>query len=385
MPDVNQIRFKAGTMQHFITTKSFALGAIGQIPKGADIYFDGSKVEFGGTEYSFPQFRAALRQGWAVLEGDYEEGNPEYDRKVSANIQVRHATNGGNPMQPQQRMSIATTESDERQVGTVGRHAQNTKDRNANYRRGDAPNTSSTNMGVEVEEQDGVPVRTLKTAAGEKAKQARTTLTAGSVGETLRQANSSGVIDPGEGITQEEMLERMPDEDRAIYLAQLEAKKSQYVDEPPMAGRKVVGRVISREPQQREGGAMTSRVSTAVGSVAVADMAGMAPGVKPKESVLVEDGITFRNTNGPEKLAPQVHPREASRTVQGQDVRRQIAKLMCPDFPDNYDFAVSPRKKIARLMADYEDRPDVIKAVYAAESDDFKAALVEEFPQAFGG
>ena len=61
------------------------------------------------------------------------------------------------------------------------------------------------------------------------------------------------------------------------------------------------------------------------------------------------------------------------------DARLKFARQLCPDFPVNYDFATNPRKKLARLQADYEERSDVIRAVFAAESDDFKAVLLREF------
>jgi hypothetical protein len=61
----------------------------------------------------------------------------------------------------------------------------------------------------------------------------------------------------------------------------------------------------------------------------------------------------------------------------------KIAKALCPDFPDSYDFAAPTKKKLARLQADFEDRLDVLRAVFAAEGDDFKDQLVREFPQAF--
>ena len=65
------------------------------------------------------------------------------------------------------------------------------------------------------------------------------------------------------------------------------------------------------------------------------------------------------------------------------DPRRVIAKTICQDFPDNYDFEATVRKKIARIQADFEDRVDILRAVYAAENDEMKARLLEEFPEAF--
>jgi hypothetical protein len=37
------------------------------------------------------------------------------------------------------------------------------------------------------------------------------------------------------------------------------------------------------------------------------------------------------------------------------------------------------------IRLNYENRPDIIRAIFAAESDEFKKLLVEEFPEAFPG
>jgi hypothetical protein len=66
------------------------------------------------------------------------------------------------------------------------------------------------------------------------------------------------------------------------------------------------------------------------------------------------------------------------------DPRRVIARAVCRDFPDLYDFDAPLRKKLARLRADFEERPDVIRAVAAAETDtEMRTLLVDEFPDAF--
>jgi hypothetical protein len=65
------------------------------------------------------------------------------------------------------------------------------------------------------------------------------------------------------------------------------------------------------------------------------------------------------------------------------DVRRKIAKALCADFPELYDFGDHWKRRLARIQLDYADRPDVIRAIFAAESDDFKTVLLSEFPEAF--
>jgi hypothetical protein len=388
MPD--PIRFRAGQKQSFIAARSFALGNTGStVPKGAEVLFDGSKAEVDGSEYSLPQLRGAIKAGWLVLADDYDENDMTAEIPVRANVQVRHAAQGGNPMQPNRAPAHAmqTTENDEREVGTgsISQRAAMVRQQNEGYRRGQQVNvarageTVRSQRGFEtVEPQDGVEVegRTLKTVSGEKAKQTRTVMTSDTAGRALQEA-SNVKIEPKPGVTEEEYLERLDPEAQELYLAEKAALRAQYVDDPEPP--RVVRKVKTARTETREG--ITAAVTTG-GGIETADP---SYGGKAKESVIVQDGITFRTTNGPERdLQPPPNRREPVNIEGSLDVRRQIASAMCPDFPGNYDFNQTDRKKLARLAADYDDRPDVIRAVFAAEGDGFKEKLIEEFPQAFG-
>lgn len=403
--DPNQIRFRTGERMTFTATRNFALGNTGAtIPKGAEVLFDGSTVEFAGMTYSFPQLRGAIRLDWVVMAANYDETDPSYGRPERANIQVRHATKGGNPMQPQPKMAIQTTESDEREVGNVTQHARATRETNRNYVRGQTPvnpvnvvqagETVRGQNGFEVvEQQDGVeiPGRSFKTMAGEKAKNTATTLTAESAALALSKA-SNVTIEPGRGVTQDEMLERMTPEAQEEYLNRKAALRAQYVVDEPAPTRTVVSQLRKAPTQHTEGMIITPNIG---GGVEIADPVGDGIAGKPRQSVIVEDGITFRTTNGPDRHmqeSPNRQPASAAMAAARAavpeappEVRKMIAKAVCADFPDNYDFAVPLKKRVARLQADYENRPDVIKAVFAAEGDEMKSILMQEFPQAFAG
>lgn len=386
----DQITFKAGEKRHFVAARTFALGSTGMtVPKGADLMFDGTTVEFGGSTFSHPQFRGAIRAGWATLAENYDPNDRSAERPIAANIQVRHPTQGGNPMTGGNRnasaMTPTVTENDEREVSNIAAHRQATADRNRNHQHGQHV---EARPGTSVELQDGVPVRKLKTAAGEKAKQARTVITSETAGSRIREAEAPPPIDAGRGITEEEMLERMAPEQREAYLSEKAALKSRYVDVDTDAQRPVVATLNkSKETSSTEG--ITARVSTG-GGTETWDGAGTGDGGSTKVSTTIQDGIKITNTNGPSnREQPSPRSEAAHKPVMLKDgsveVRLMVARQLCPDFPNNYDFAANPRKKLARLQADYEDRPDVIKAVFAAESDDFKAVLIREFPQAFAG
>jgi len=375
-----EILFKRGEMQSFIATRSFALGTTGvTLSRGSEVLFDGSSVEYGGDTFQLPGLRGAIRQGWLSPAQSYDEESREGERPVSANIQVHHPTQGGNPMDMRSRTagrtSMTTTESDEREVGNVGQHANQARNANTNYRRGQPVNQGN------VESQDGIPVRTLKTPSGERAKQTRTVLTAGSVGQAMKDTEVT--ITAGQGMSESDMLERMTKEDGDKYLADKAVRRAQYVDDD---APKTVGKVAkSKAPTQREG--ISSPMSFG-GGIETADMSGMDTG-KAKQATTTVEGMTFKTTNGPE-VKDQAHPRDGERPKPAvvvkqasADVRRLVAKQLCPDFPENYNFTLDPKKKLARLQADYEDRHDVLKAVFAAEGDDFKMLLLQEFPQAF--
>jgi hypothetical protein len=393
----DQITYRAGEKLHFIANRSFAIGKDGMtVPKGSDIFFDGSQVEYGGMSFSHPQFRGAVKAGWATLAENFDPDNHEAERPVAANIQVRHATQGGNPMTGGQRPLLnqnatTVTETDEREVGNVRAHATATQSHNAGHHHGQRVEVRA---GTSVELQDGVPVRKLRTPAGEKAKQTRTVISSETAGSRIREAESTPPIDAGQGITEEEYLARMQPEQREEYLAKKAALRAQYVDDvtaapvrqAEAAQRTVVAQLKPNKASQTTEG-ITAKVTTG-GGTETWDAAGM--GGEAKVSTTVIDGIKMTNTNGPSNR-DQMSPRspEAHKPVMLKDgsveVRRTIAKQLCPDFPSNYQFELSARKKLARLQADYEDRPDVIRAVFAAESDDFKATLLQEFPQAFSG
>jgi len=368
---MDQIRFKIGTFQNFISTRSFALGSFDtQIGSGEEIAFDGSTVQYAGNEYSFPNLRGAIKAGWLVLAEEYDEGNPDYGRPVSANIKVRHPTEGGNPLNPQKRM-IATTESDEQIVGNIAEHAANTKAANAQR-----PQRATMATSADVEAQDGIPVRSLKTPAVSK-----TTMTSETAGSALRDAESVQ-IDAGKGVSEDEMLAKMSADERDEYLAKKGSAKAKYMPDNTEVRRVVATAVTSDKNESSEG---IKRKASVGGGIETADP--LDPGDKAEETSHTVEGMTFKNTNGPQDKT-QPHPRsEAAKEVSGasEEARRTVAKAVCPDFPESYDFGASPRKKLARLTADFEDRPDVIRAVFAAESDNFKAALVDEFPTAFQG
>lgn len=355
----------APLMVEYTATQTFRLSSNPElrISAGTRLLFDGVNIQIDGMPARpLPQANGAIKQGWLVPSGDYIPGEV---RRVSAGITTRPA-DGGNPMEARQRSTMATAQAEETYVGSVSNHAAQVRDRNGRRV-----------MATEVEPQDGIPVRRLGNPDGRKNPV--DVFAQGS--SAIAQAEKTQVR-PGRGRTREEVMQNMSPEQRAHYEQEILARKAaKGIDISVVEGLETQGTVVAQvrpQPSQvtREG---ISTVNSVGGGIDAVDLGGT--GSQQEVTYVEREGIRFQETNGPKKDRPQVTP---TRVVAETDPRRIIAKAVCPDFPDIYDFDASVRKKIARVQADFEDRPDVIRAIAAAETDvEMKRRLVEEFPEAF--
>jgi len=372
----HQITYRAGEPHTFVATRSFSLGNTGQtVPKGSEVEFDGTMVTYAGlAPVNIPQLRGAVKVGWLELKENYNPHAAPPPPQM-AGIKMRKA-DGGNPYDRKARTEVtaATVEDEEREVGSVSRHAAQTAERNkGNYRREPDPDVrrGSENTavrpgeaGYQIEEQDGTPVRSLNTPAQADAANISHARSAAAASERAAK------IQPGVGQTREEMIQQMNPEERAEYANELAGRAAAYDADAP-------GQIVA----QIEGGPQTieregMKVSTEVGGgTAIADLGGT--GAKPETEIVVEEGVQFTRTKSPKAKTPPNGETEQARV---------IARSICPDFPESYVFGNPVKQKIARLQADFADRMDIIKAVAAADTDpEMRTKLIEEFPEAFSG
>jgi hypothetical protein len=427
----NQIRYISGKPDRYISTRTFQLGDTGQsMWEGMDVLFDGTNVELNGSKFVLPTLRGAIKLGWLVREDCYNPDDAP-SAVISANIGVRSANDlGQNPLSPVKRSAIVTVETDERVVMSHKQRTQQanqqTRDVRASQGRGGArdggPDVGGSEFGVELQ-------RTFQTPAKMSLE-----LNPNNVGGAIRQADLVQ-IQPGQGVTEEGLVSQMDDEQRAQYLADKEARKADVLTRtrtqgytPPPAvttnlashnqpgGKRPggttkasgiansssvrVGRVVSTPGKTTEGISVSMSVG---GGTEVFDAAGTNQ--KALESSVTAEGISFRNTNGPKKDFPvvfqggqdsvQVSSVSQSSPVRQEEVqsridrdgtaefRRRIAKELCQDFPEDYNFSDHWKRRLAMIRLNFESRVDVIRAIFAAESDDFKRTILEEFPDAF--
>lgn len=360
-----------GQMVEFRATRDFGMGGM-NIQKGMTITYDGYNVSVGGRQQALPAFRGAIKIGWAVPAEQFDP-SAVAAAPQSAGIKVRPADTG-NPMNRQAAAMITVVDAEERIVGDYKAHAKEVRESNQSRRN----ITAAT--GTSIEPQDGVVVRTLSPLNSKHGE--RTTLTGSNTQQLINKANDVQ-IQPGRGVTREEVMARMTPEQREQYQAEILIRKSAHVDlqrSDVQGGETSLGKIVGRVAQPGVSDSEGFRTTTTVGGgTETVDLSGLDSKPVPPEVIEVE-GMKFTVT-APRKA---VHA-SAPAVWDHVDPRRVIAKAICSDFPDLYDFEASTRKKIARIQADFEDRPDVIRAIAAAETDaDMKVRIVEEFPEAFG-
>jgi hypothetical protein len=424
MESQTQIKFIPGRMDRFISMKAFTLGGTNySVYVGMELLFDGTNVELNGDRFTLPSLRGAIRTRWVVPAGDYDPeaiptGNP------SANIGVRSANDlGQNPLSPAKKSAIVTIESDERVVMNCSERTQQANQHTVEARQSQGRAGAFVARGSSSELVGGAEFGVEIGRAFQTSAKTGMQLNPNNVGTAIRDAELVK-INPGEGISEGEMLSKMTAEEQAQYLAKKEAHKSDIqsrtpgyilptvvttnlasMNQPGMkseaqpkvmlaSDNQVIGRVAPTQTKVREG---ISVGLTSGGGIDTFDASGSTESAK--ESVVEQEGMVFRNTNGPKTgfrkqpvssepqtsiLPVDVDSSQSRIETDGTaDYRKMIAKSLCPDFPMDYSFSDHWKKRLARIRLNYEDRPDIIRAIFAAESDEFKKLILAEFSEVF--
>ena len=384
-------------LREYTVTNTFQLGQTGQnVERGQTILWDGyGIVEIDGQQLREPKMRGAAKMGWLVPSESFDPGDFTATIPRPAGMSMR-PSDGGNPLNPTNRhIPQVVPSAQDRSVMNVAEHSSQTAAINVNPPRGlrAAQPGNYRGMGtayhggnfVGGNSVDAAQVSVVDRTFQSPAKSS-TDFTKVSPGEALARAESVK-IQTRPGLTREQMLSQLVPEEQQAYLADTASLSSGHYDQPVQ----VVANV--RKPSRSGETEGIQYQTTTSGGAVIQDGSAMSHGGKPDVQVVESEGILFTNTNGPKKdvtpvAAPPVPvaaPPVAEVSISSTDaaVRKSIAKRMCEDFPEIYDFTVPEKKRLSRVIADFEDRPDVILAIYSAETDSMKSKLVAEFPQAF--
>lgn len=342
---MEQVRYKAGQFVTYTATRSFnAVDRPGEgmllIDRGEEVQFDGYILKYGGEDYKAANLKAAVKAAWLVPEGA--------DTEETVTVAPRRPGSFGS--------GAATVDSDERIVLSQS-------ERTAGVR------TVNRQVGRHQIIVEGGDEGTIVASGGFKVKggSARnappvdmSSLEAARELQALNFPKREGV----QGVSQDEYLDRMDPAEREEYLEKLESRRAGIIANLPENERKKATRKKVAAPQ--------------------------APEQQLREQTTYAGGIKFTTTGIDSKhivkeaQAPAQERSETKIEKDGTlDARKKIAKALCSDFPDTYDFSQQWKKRLANIRFNFEDRPDVIQAIFAAESDDFKKVLLAEFPETF--
>jgi hypothetical protein len=323
-------------MRSFVVVQQFTIGAekgeSRTIDKGTNVQYDGHNLYIEGdtSGISFPRFNRIIDAKWVTPQGEDATYTPQ-----SANISVRPST----PNSPAgtKKYTTVTTMKDEHFVGSY-------KDRTQTH----APAPSKI-----IEVQTGIPVISLKKNANvgrvDEVQGRATTLvsteTISKVNAVIKSASDVGVSEL-EGITFKN--ENVPTRTGGT------------------APTKFSGRVtIAQEEGQ------------VVGTVHAAKKEPAAPAPIPAPAPVVAP--VKRGPGRPPKAKVAAEPTTAAPSVINE--RIAAVKLMCPEFPD-WPFTSEAPVKLAEIKK-YGKQPTILRAIFAAESDDFRVALKTTYPKFF--
>lgn len=353
-----------------------------KVKKGTSITFDGLSITYEHyVAQPLPTFLGAVRAGWVVKTEDYV---PSENVVPRAPIHLSPAE-GGNPLNPTPiaRASRPAVRGD----SVVARSASVTAGGatvSAGGMRVQGPKPFRPNVVVE-DQGEAIIARTLRPANTRHGERVDLAYSEG----VIRQADSVR-IQPGRGLSREEYVWTLPMDERISYVESIRDKRPSRLAEiharnNPMELQKYQ-EIIDREEETFK---LCLKYETQPSPSALLDDEG-AVSFKPKKSPGKKTGKAVK----PAKPAAPVKATKPSLTKEvvaapvvatgTVDPRRQVALAFCPDFPENYNYDLPVKQKMARLMADYYDRADIIKAVLASETDAAaKVALMQEFPHAF--
>lgn len=331
-------------------TMDFSLGTGEKIYRDQTIAFDGFNLITEEGVRQMPFLKGAIKQGWLVPEGDSESGPPGPRVAPLTLGPTQHTGNSDK----RTKVPIYTTEEDAKPVTSI-------KDRTASVEK--------RNKGLVATVDDGTVVRSVSTPTHMKSRLDST----GSAQAEITKYENKIQIKPE---AQKHRMEDMSDEDLEAYLQEKERRIQARVATLPSTPRIVApGKRMPVISGDEDSSIAISTTKTK----------------KAKTKKIEAEGISFEVTAplnqdapDPETLWESPPPKKSSVSLSSDASRRLLmARKLCKDFPENYNFDAPDRKKLARITADYEDRPDVVRAIWTVEKDAFKVVLEENFPDLF--
>lgn len=388
---VQPMRWKRGEFHTFYAQMKIRVGGINgndpvDILAGDEFEYDGSIVKYAGAEFPQPGLRGAVKNQWATLDPDGEvpaaftaDRNVAKSQTVNKDLSkvqrrgmgpvetdsldeetVLQVSDRGRAMDPVTGRGHLTQENNRRTASTAGRRSLEVTQSDIDQQDHTpiAPIRSRANLGVVdiTKPQNQGLARDLELASHEDGY--------GAYAGARRQRRPNVVEREGVTITTSvgnvDREVRMGDEDDGTVVGKVrhtdtrrtrEGVDVQDTSGRPGKSRQAASRPVAKAPAPAPAKAKVPAKATKAKAPAKAS----APAKAAKPS------------NG--KVVP-VSP------------KLRIAKKVCPEFPDDWNFFGKTEDKLAKLE-ELGSTPDMIDALYVSESSSVKRALETAFPSHF--
>jgi hypothetical protein len=304
---------------------------------GEEFQYDGFVLRYGGTEYRSTSLRSAETKGWIVPTEAY---NPDAAFSDSANVRVKTPANEKTGAWE----STIRVHEDERPVMDVSRHASGVVATNSRR---------FTNSAVVVEDP-GVVIKTgFAVQAGLNSNFVDPNQTRSLIADIERKAR----LVPGESV------DRPMDEESEAELASIrEATRQRLLSDVTLHAPSPADHIPERTVY-KEGVKLTTNFAPR------SELQLPAPPPPPQRMVPASNAPEKKKMPELKELSPEV--------------KFAMAKAICADFPERYDFSAPAKKRVALLQLDYDNRPDIIAAAYRVEAQETKLLLSSTFPEVF--
>jgi len=314
----------------YVAKVGFTIGDTEQkIEAGTRIVFDGYRAEIEGEPaVVLPRLKTVIKAGWLAPEGGSE---PSYHPQ-SADMQVSAAT----PNKKDSKFQTVVSAVDEQIVGSF-------RNRQALHDRAKEQATGRDPVGIEVDEEMG------------EIAQVRT------IGK--RNVGREGEV-TGRTLVAKETLSAVNREIKDIEDVQGEAKTTSVMQEGIVFKQE---NISPKAAGAREtDGKQSQMIATSEDAIEVGSVHDRNREVNVEVEVDSDDSDDTPRRGRKPKI---------------DDMLVATVKKMCPEFPESWDFYASTKDKTESIK-EFSEKPDIIRAIFLAETDTFKRVIRQSYPEA---
>jgi len=330
------IKWQRGNYLKFTARMRIRVGGSSplEILSGDEFEYDGSILKYSGLEVSQSQLRGAISSGWAILTtGESEDAGIE---SFQPNRNIAKAQTVNKDLLKVQRVGGARIEASQQDESEVLRVGDRSTDGSRNPR-----------IVTAVDNRRNMPIR-----PGASDDQGAVAI--GRVRTSAKQVFSD--VSKQEAATKLNELEN-PQPSRAELYERTTVKEGVTI-------KSNLGSVNRISEIEDEEGTRVASVRTSA--------------VSSSDGIEIKDTSTIR--------AAKTQKVEKTEKAWGAnwslDPRIRVARSIFPEFPESWEFTGKLADRL-NAVKNYNESPQFLEALYAAEGDQFRKVLAKEYPSQF--